>query len=130
MRARAGPDASSIDIDSLLTHEDNKSVAISFSGYLVGIALLWKGTVSATIYDFPGNYDFGDQMKDLLPILTLLLLGMACLLLCHVINDKIVLSGLKNIQATRSKSPAVGIVEAGSFIATGQILGAASYSYV
>jgi uncharacterized membrane protein YjfL (UPF0719 family) len=124
------PGAGDINIDSLLTHEDNKSVAISFSGYLIGIALLWRGTVSATIYDFPSDYDFGDQMKDLLPTLTLLVLGMLCLLLCHVINDKIILAGLKNIKAIQSKSPAVGIVEAGSFIATGQILGAASYGYV
>jgi uncharacterized membrane protein YjfL (UPF0719 family) len=121
-----------IDVDKLLTHHDNKSIAISFSGYVIGVALLFRGTVSATIYDFPTTYDFDDQMKDLCPTIMLLVLGLFCMLLCHIINDKVILPGMKNIAALdgRHMSPAVGIVEAGSFIATGQILGASSYGYV
>jgi len=121
-----------IDMDDLLTHKDNKSIAISFSGYMIGVALLFRGTVSSTIYDLPSDYPFEDQMKDLLPTLLLLVLGLLCMLLCHIINDKAILPGMKNIAAFDSKflSPAVGIVEAGSFIATGQILGASSYGYI
>jgi len=121
-----------IDVDHLLTHKDNKSIAISFSGYMIGVALLFRGTVSSTIYDFPAYYPFDDQMKDLLPTLLLLVIGLLCMLLCHIINDKVILPGMKNVAALDGKhmSPAVGIVEAGSFIATGQILGASSYGYV
>jgi uncharacterized membrane protein YjfL (UPF0719 family) len=125
-------DNAEIDLDVLLTHNDNKSVAISFAGYLIGIALMYRGTVSATIHDYPSDYDFGDQMEDICPTLLLLFFGSICLLLCHIVNDKIIIPGIRNISAldAKAKFTAVGIVEAGSFVSTGQILGAASYSYV
>jgi hypothetical protein len=121
-----------MDVDSLLTHKDNKSIAISFSGYLIGVALMFKGTVSATIYDFPSDYDFDDQMADLLPTLLLIVFGLLFLITSHIINDKVIIAGMDNADVLdgKRKSPAIGIVEAGSFIATGQILGAGSYSYV
>eukprot|EP00656_Telonema_subtile_P056494 TRINITY_DN9033_c0_g3_i2.p1 TRINITY_DN9033_c0_g3~~TRINITY_DN9033_c0_g3_i2.p1 ORF type:complete len:836 (-),score=246.81 TRINITY_DN9033_c0_g3_i2:245-2752(-) len=121
-----------MDIDELLTHHDNKSIAISFAGYILGIALLFRGTVSSAIGDFPPDYDFDQQMLDLIPLLVLLAVGLMCLVICHVINDKIIVPNIRNDEAISAgaKFTAVGIVEAGSFIATGQILGAASYNYI
>jgi len=128
----AHPKTGGLDIDDLLTNKDNKSIAISFSGYMIGIALMYRGTVSASVSDFGPDYDFEDEMKDLCPTLLLLVLGIICLVLCHIINDKIIIPNIRNVAAldANAKHTAVGIVEAGSFIATGQILGAASYGYV
>jgi uncharacterized membrane protein YjfL (UPF0719 family) len=128
----ASATAGTLNIDDLLTKRDNKSVAISYAGYTLGLAIMYRGTVSASVYDFPAGYDIDDEMTDLLPTLVLLALGIFSMFLCHLINDKIIIPNIRNIDAlnANAKSAAVGIVEAGSFIATGQILGAASYGYV
>jgi len=129
---QAHPKTGGVDIDDLLTHQDNKSIALSFSGYILGIALMFRGTVSASVSDFGPDYEFKDEMADLCPTLMLLTMGTLCLVVCHIINDKVIIPNVRNIAAldANAKHTAVGVVEAGSFIATGKILGAASYGYV
>ena len=56
---------------------------------MIGIALMYRGTVSASVSDFGPDYDFEDEMKDLCPTLLLLVLGIICLVICHIINDKV-----------------------------------------
>lgn len=50
----------------------------------------------------------------------------------HIVNDKLVMYNIRNIDATKSKNAttAVGIVEGASMVGSGYMIGQSTYSYV
>merc|ERR1711865_260975 len=63
-------------LDTLLTTKDNRSVAISFAGYNIGVALTFSGCISSSMYDYPPEYPVEDQLKSLVPTLVFQVLAL------------------------------------------------------
>merc|ERR1711865_1007418 len=119
-------------LDTLLTTKDNRSVAISFAGYNIGVALTFSGCISSSMYDYPPEYPVEDQLKSLVPTLVFQVLALFFMVMAHGVNDKDLMYNIRNIDATKHKtaSTAIGIVEAASFIGSGYIIGSGTYTWV
>lgn len=107
-------------------------MAVSFAGYLIGTAFTFSGCITSSMHDYPPDYPIEDQLTGLIPTITFQLIALSFMVIAHVINDKLILYNIRNIDATEHKtaSTAVGIVEAASFIGSGFVIGASTYAYV
>jgi uncharacterized membrane protein YjfL (UPF0719 family) len=102
-------------IDAQLTEEDNKAVALSFSGYLFGVGIVILGVYS--------NPAAPNLYKDLLDTLIWGLIGIVLLKFSYLINDKILLGKFKNVkELVTDKNVGTGAVEWGSYVGAALII--------
>ena len=106
----------SYNVDEELTHADNKALAVSYCGYIVGQAIIVLGVMSG-----PGS----DFFKDLIGVAIWSLIGIVMLNLARVINDKFLLSQFCNVkEIIGDRNVGVGAVQCGAYIGTAMLLAA------
>jgi len=109
-------------INVQLTDEDNKAVALSFSGYLFGVAIIILGVFSnPAVIEVPSDF-----YRDLLDTIIWGLIGILLLQIARVINDKILLRKFNNVkELITDKNVGTGAVEWGSYVGSALIIHAA-----
>ncbi len=108
---------SKFSLDEELTIKDNYAVAVSVTGYFVGITFVYIGALDGPSYDF--SYD-------VLMVSSYSLAGIVLLNLTRLVNDKLILykfSPTKEI--LHDQNPGTGAVEAGLYIASGLVIAGA-----
>ncbi len=106
----------SYNVDEELTHKDNKALAVSYSGYLVGQAIIVLGVMAGPSTDF---------YQDLIGVAVWSVAGIILLNLARVINDKLLLKNFCNVkEIIGDRNVGVGAVQCGSYIGTAMILAA------
>jgi len=121
-----------MDLDYELVQNDNKAVAIAFSGYIFAMGLLMGGNLSSLGQYFdPNDPDNTSTLqsdevgKSCYTIVIWSGLGLALLLVSHLVNDHIVMHNYMSLLALARGNIATALSEAGFFIASGFIIGAA-----
>ena len=108
---------SQFNLDEELTLKDNYAVAVSVTGYFVGITFVYIGALDGPSYDFT---------QDVLLVSSYSVAGIVLLNLTRLVNDKLILfkfSPTKEI--LHDQNPGTGAVEAGLYIASGLIIAGA-----
>lgn len=104
-------------IDHELTTSDNPALSASFAGYLAGVAIIFAGTLQGPSRGW---------MNDLIAVGGYSLLGVVLLNLSRWINDKCILYRFSNTkEIIQDRNVGTGVVQAGSFIASGFIIAGA-----
>jgi uncharacterized membrane protein YjfL (UPF0719 family) len=102
-------------INDQLTQEDNKAVALSMSGYLLGVAIIILG-----VYSTSAVHNF---YRDLLDTVIWGLIGIALLQIARFVNDKILLSKFNNVkELVTDKNIGTGAAEWGSYVGSSLII--------
>lgn len=104
-----------VDVDAEMVDKDNFAFAITQVGYFIGLLMAIVGTMAGSSHE--------SLMQDLFLTFVYGLIAVVLLNIAIVINDKIVFSALdlkKNI--VERGNVAVGVVEAGNYIANGLII--------
>lgn len=102
-------------VDEELGTHDNKALATSYLGYLVGQAVIVWGVMTGP--------SAGDWVKDLIMVGVWSVIGILLLNLARLVNDKFILHGFSNRkEIITDRNVGVGAVQAGSFIGTALLL--------
>ena len=102
------------DMNSEISEKHNKAVAISLSGYLIAVTIIFA---SALIGPSRG------LVNDVILIASYSALGIVLLNLSRVINDKLILYKFQNkVELVDDQNEGTGAVVAGSFIASGLVI--------
>ena len=105
------------NIDAELTEKDNFAMAVSLSGYLFAIVIIYVGALIGPSQGL---------VKDLMNIGGHSLLGIVLLNTSRVINDKIILKKFCNVkEIIEDRNVGVGAVQMGSYIASALIIAGA-----
>ena len=101
-------------IDHELTTNDNKALAVSFSGYLSAIGIIIWGVIDSPSTDF---------ITDVLEVVIWSIVGILLLNLARIINDKVLLSKFNNTkEIITDKNVGTGAVEFGAYVGTAFII--------
>jgi uncharacterized membrane protein YjfL (UPF0719 family) len=104
-------------IDLELAKKDNVALAVSFSGYLLGVVIVFIGA-----YLGPSK----GLVADLLYVGGWSLFGVVLLNLSRMINDRLILYKFSNVkEIIEDKNVGTGAVQAGSYIASGFVVAGA-----
>ena len=114
------------DLSVQLTKEDNKAVAVAFSGYLFGVGLILLSVLR-------GEEQVGDAgsiaaayLFDLGATAAWCLGGTVLLHVAQRINDRLILYAFSNVkEMVEDRNVGTGVVEAGGYIGSGLIIHAA-----
>ncbi len=110
-------------LDRQLTEVDNKAVAVSFTGYLVALCLVFHGIlVSPSGLNI---YETGwlGWANDLFNTFVWCGVGMVMLLISRVVNDRLILPKFSNQkELVKDRNVGLGAAQAGSYIATALII--------
>ncbi len=117
-------------IDTQLTTQDNKALAVSFSGYMLGIAVIIVGVLTEETSIFtqvPEDLTFAQRLVivgyELLDTVVWSIIGIGLLIISRVINDKLILSRFDNIkEIIEDKNIGTGAVQFGTYIGTAFII--------
>ncbi len=107
-----------VDVNRALTDENNMAFALRRGGLYLAISIAMSGAI------------FGPSAGLWQDVQVLLLDGLLIcifILIAQQINDKMILSGINNIQALKENNQAVGFTELGAYLATG-IIAMASFT--
>ncbi len=110
-------------LNEQLVEVDNRAVAVSFAGYLLGLGIILEGVVSQEA----ANVATGSARRDLLLDVgdTLLwgVIGIVLLQLARLINDRFLLNTFSNTkELVEDKNVGTGAVEFGSFVGSALII--------
>ncbi|WP_020527217.1 DUF350 domain-containing protein [Flexithrix dorotheae] len=109
---------SPFSINEEITKNKNVALAISLSGYFIGMTAVFIG-----VYDRPFS---GEWMDDIQHIGGYSLLGVILLNISQFINDKLILYQFSNHKKIiEDRNLGTGIVQAASYIASGLVIGGA-----
>ncbi len=112
-----------------LTENDNKAIAISFSGFLIALCIVISGVLFS-----PGTVDYGDAesspfLQDLKMTVIWSMVGVVFLLISRVLCDKLMLPRFSNkVELVRDRNVGVGFVQAGAYVSTALVLKASLLS--
>lgn len=105
------------NIDDELTNKDNKALAVSYIGYLLG-----QGIIILGVFQGP---DDESLLLDLGMIAVWSLVGIVLLNLARIINDKVIFSKFDNKkEIIEDKNVGAGAVQFGSYVGTAFIINA------
>jgi uncharacterized membrane protein YjfL (UPF0719 family) len=105
------------DMNKELVDVDNKAVAVSLSGYLIGLGIILWGVLGDSAEKIIMNKK--DLQQDLISVFIWGLIGILLLQIARVINDKLVLYKFNNIkEIVTDKNVGTGAVQFGAFIAS------------
>lgn len=108
------------DIDEHLFEKDNIALAISFSGYLVGIFIIFIGSLIGPSKGF---------FKDVIDVSFYSIIGIFLLNFTRYINDKLILSNFCNIsKITEESNIGVGAAQFGSYISAAILISGSIYN--
>ncbi len=102
------------NVDEELTHKDNKALAISYAGYLVGQALIVLGVMMG-----PSS----SLVDGLIGVAVWSLVGIVLLNISRVVNDRIILKNFSNRkEIIEDKNAGVGAAQCGGYIGTALLI--------
>ncbi len=102
------------NLDKQLTHHDNLAMALSASGYFLGMTAIFVGAMLGPSQSL---------LVDLGNIAAYSVAGILLLNLARVINDKLVLSKFSTLkEIIEDKNPGTGVVQGAAYLATGLIM--------
>ena len=108
---------SSFHLDEELTLKDNYAVAVSASGYFIGITIVYIGALDGPAHGF---------VNDVLEVVGYSLGGILALNLARLINDRFILYSFSPTkEILHDQNPGTGAVEAGAYIASALIIAGA-----
>ena len=106
----------SYDVDKQLAQSDNKAMAVSYTGYLIGQAIIVLAVMSGPSVDW---------VEGVIGVAIWSLVGILMLNLARVVNNRFLLRHFCNVrEIIEDKNIGVGAVEAGSYIGTSLLLAA------
>ncbi len=110
-------------LNQQLVEVDNRAIAVSFTGYLLGLGIILEGVVTQE----PSSLATGSVRRDLLLDVgdTVLWgsIGIVLLQLARWINDKVLLSSFSNTkELVEDQNVGTGAVEFGSFVGSALII--------
>jgi uncharacterized membrane protein YjfL (UPF0719 family) len=113
-------------VNEQLTEKDNKAVAVSFSGYMLGVIIIMLGIFnSGTVVEGEISTKL-DLARDLLATIIWGILGIFLLNLSRIVNDKMLLSKFDNVkELITDQNIGTGAVLWGSYIGSALIVRAA-----
>ena len=115
-------------IDEELTGKDNKALAVSFIGYMIGVAIIIVGVLSdSTMFATSKGLTFLQRLRivgfELIDVAIWSIVGIVLLILSRVINDKLVLGRFDNVkEIIEDKNVGTGAVQFGTYIGTAFIV--------
>jgi uncharacterized membrane protein YjfL (UPF0719 family) len=108
---------SSYNLDEQLTEKDNPAVAISVTGYFVGVTIIFVGAVEG-----PGT----GLLNDLISVSIFSIAGIGALFLSRFINEKFILYQFSTVkELVELRNPGTGVVQAASYIASALVIAGA-----
>ncbi len=114
------------NLNEQLVGVDNKAVAVSFSGYILALALIMSGVLSGDSSITTSDNFRRDVFLDLVNTGIWSIIGIILLQFGRVINDKILLNNFCNSkELVTDRNVGTGAVEFGTFVGTGLIIRAA-----
>jgi len=104
----------SYSLEHQLVKEDNKAIAICFFGYLAGVAIILEGVLEG------GSTSL---VQEIIEISVWGIVGIILLNLAGKLNDQLILRRFQNkIELLEKRNVAVGVVMAGSYLASAMII--------
>ena len=117
------------NMDEQLTDIDNKAVALSFGGYLLGVGIILSGVLTGDSMITPSDNSKRDLFFDLLNTLTWCAVGIGLLQIARWVNDKFLLRRFDNIkELITDRNIGTGAVEFGSLVGSALIVTSAAPS--
>jgi uncharacterized membrane protein YjfL (UPF0719 family) len=112
------------NLNEQLHQKDNKAVALSFLGFMLGTGyILLKMLSHETIEASQKLNSFG---SDLISLISWSLIGIVLMLIARVINDKVLLRHFSNTkELIEDRNIGTGAVEFGAYLGTGILIAAA-----
>ena len=111
-----------------LTTEDNKAIAVSFSGYILGVMIILLSIFHSGTAVEGGINSQLDLAYDILATIIWGLIGILLLNISRVLNDKLLLSKFDNMkELVKDKNVGTGAVLFGSYVGSGLIVRAAIF---
>jgi len=105
-----------------LVEADNRAIALSFSGYLLGLGIILEGVVSQESTAITGSAR-RDLLLDISDTVLWGVIGIVLLQLARWINDKFLLSTFSNTkELVEDQNVGTGAVEFGSFVGSALII--------
>ncbi len=105
------------EVKNEIVEKDNMAVAISLSGYLFAISIIFIGCLLGPSKGF---------FQDLYVVVEYSLLGIVLLYIAHLVNDKLILYKFNNKkELVEDRNVGTGAVQAGSYVASGLIIAGA-----
>jgi len=115
-------------LNEQLTTEDNKAIAVSFSGYILGVMIILLSIFHSGTAIEGGISSQLDLAYDILATIIWGLIGILLLNISRVINDKLLLSKFDNMkELVKDKNVGTGAVLFGSYVGSGLIIRAAIF---
>ncbi|MCB0283720.1 MAG: DUF350 domain-containing protein [Calditrichaeota bacterium] len=115
-------------INEQLTKEDNKAIAVSFSGYIFGVMIILLSVFNSGTAVEGGIETRIDLAKDLLATVIWGFIGILLLNFSRILNDKLLLSKFDNVkELVKDKNIGTGAVLWGSYLGSALIVRAAIF---
>jgi uncharacterized membrane protein YjfL (UPF0719 family) len=115
-------------LNEQLTAKDNKAIAVSFSGYILGVMIILLSIFSSGSAVEGGIRTQMDLAKDLLATLVWGIIGILLLNISRVLNDKLLLNRFDNVkELVTDRNVGTGAVLWGSYIGSALIVRAAIF---
>ena len=100
---------------------DNKALALSFGGYLIGVFIIILSLSSQMSNDW--HLNFNSILKNIFSLTSWTLLGIILLNISKIINDKILFSRFSNTkEIIRDQNMGMGIIQASTYISSAIII--------
>ncbi len=113
-------------LDEQLTEKDNKAVAVSFSGYMLGVLIIVIGVLGSDGYNAMAGSNQMIILQDMLATIIWGLIGILLLNFSRLINDKFILSHFSNTkELVDDRNIGAGAVVWGTYIGSALIIRAA-----
>lgn len=110
-------------LNEQLVEVDNRAVAVSFSGYLLGLGIILEGVVSQEAANLATGSARRDLLLDVGDTLLWGVIGIVLLQLARLINDRLLLNTFSNTkELIEDQNIGTGAVEFGSFVGSALII--------
>lgn len=114
------------NLNRQMTEVDNKAVAVSFSGYMLGIGIVLLGVITSPAAGEIATQS--DLYKDLFNTVIWSLIGILLMNVARIVNDSILLNQFENVkELVEDKNIGTGAVEWGTYVGSALIIRAAIY---
>ena len=117
------------DIDDELTDKDNPAIGVAVAGYLAGVVIVFLGGAMGAERQAMGAVEtMGEIAWGMGIVFLYAIMGVVLLNVGRMILDKAILPSFCLIkEVTRDQNVGAGVVECGSYISTGMVVGGALY---
>lgn len=117
--------AAPYNLKEQLTEKDNKAIAVSFSGYLVGVGAVLLAVLGTDFSD-EGDGTVAEFFLEIGVAVAWCLGAIVALLSARLVNDRVIFHRFSNIkELVDDRNVGMGAVEAGSYVGSALILNAA-----